>query len=159
LETVLAGLTERRVRPDDLDEADWERFGGRPDGRSLRLDELLRRPQVTLPELRRFWPELDALAQDVVLEAETRTKYEGYLRRQEELAGRMGRLENVRLPADIDYAAVSGLSRESSKSSARWLRPPSARPDASPASRRPPWPAWKSISKNGANTLWALCPA
>ena len=112
LETVLAGLTERRARPDDLDEADWERLGGRPDGRSLRLDELLRRPQVTLPELRRFWPELDALAQDVVLEAETRTKYEGYLRRQEELAGRMGRLENVRLPADIDYAAVSGLSRE-----------------------------------------------
>jgi len=112
LADVLAGLAERRVRPDELDAAAWEAFGGRPDDRAVRLDELLRRPQVRLPDLRRFWPALDELDQEVGVEAETRVKYEGYLRRQEELAGRMGRLENVRLPADMDYAAVSGLSRE-----------------------------------------------
>ena len=112
LEAVLTGLAERRVRPDDLDGPAWEGLGGRPDGRSVRLDELLRRPQVTLPDLRRFWSELDALAPDVAVEAETRIKYEGYLRRQEELAGRMDRQEDVRLPADLDYGAVPGLSRE-----------------------------------------------
>lgn len=112
LAEVLTGLAERRVRPDDLDAAGWEAFGGRPDGRAVRLDELLRRPQVHLTDLRRFWPTLDALAQEVGAEAETRVKYEGYLKRQEELAGRMGRLENVGLPADIDYTAVPGLSRE-----------------------------------------------
>jgi tRNA uridine 5-carboxymethylaminomethyl modification enzyme len=109
---VLDGLAGRRARPDDLDGPAWERLGGRPDGRSVRLDELLRRPEVGLPDLVPLWPELAALAPDVAVEAETRVKYEGYLRRQEELAGRLGRLEAVRLPEDLDYAVVPGLSRE-----------------------------------------------
>ena len=46
------------------------------------------------------------------MEAETRVKYDGYLKRQEELAGRAGRHEGVALPEDLDYAAVAGLSRE-----------------------------------------------
>jgi tRNA uridine 5-carboxymethylaminomethyl modification enzyme len=112
LARVLEGLASRRARPDDLDAAGWDAFGGRPDGRSVRLDELLRRPEVTLADLTRLWPELAELPEEVAVEAETRVKYEGYLRRQEELAGRMGRLEAVALAADLDYAAVAGLSRE-----------------------------------------------
>ncbi|HML59884.1 MAG TPA: tRNA uridine-5-carboxymethylaminomethyl(34) synthesis enzyme MnmG, partial [Solidesulfovibrio sp.] len=86
--------------------------GGAPQDRSVRLDELLRRPQVTLADLCRFWPDLDAVATETAEEAQTRIKYEGYLRRQAELAGRMGRLEAVALPPDMDYQAVAGLSRE-----------------------------------------------
>ena len=112
LAEVLEGLASRRVRPDECDDAAWDAFGGRPNDRSLRLDELLRRPQATLPDLFRFWPTLAELSPEILVEAETRIKYEGYLKRQEELAGRMGRLESVRLPLDLDYAAVSGLSRE-----------------------------------------------
>jgi len=109
---VLEGLASRRVRPDACDDAGWEALGGRPNDRSLRLDELLRRPQAALPDLARFWPALGELPAETAVEAETRVKYEGYLKRQEELAGRMGRLETVPVPADLDYAAVSGLSRE-----------------------------------------------
>ncbi|OLN27262.1 tRNA uridine 5-carboxymethylaminomethyl modification enzyme GidA [Desulfovibrio sp. DV] len=109
---VLAGLAERRVRPGDCDDDAWAALGGRPADRSLRLDELLRRPDVTLPDLVRFWPELAQLEQQAAVETETRIKYEGYLKRQEELAGRMGRHETVALPPDLDYEAVSGLSRE-----------------------------------------------
>ncbi len=112
LASVLEGLAERRVRPDDCDEATWLALGGRPLDRSLRLDELLRRPEVTLADLRRFWPELDALSPEAAEETQTRVKYEGYLRRQAELAGRMGRLDAVALPPGLDYAAVAGLSRE-----------------------------------------------
>lgn len=109
---AMAGLAERRVRPGDCDDADWAALGGRPADRSLRLDELLRRPDVTLPDLVRFWPELAELASEAAVETETRLKYEGYLKRQEELAGRMGRHETVLLPPGLDFAAVSGLSRE-----------------------------------------------
>ncbi|EHJ46466.1 glucose inhibited division protein A [Solidesulfovibrio carbinoliphilus subsp. oakridgensis] len=112
LAAVIEGLCGRRVRPDDCDDAAWTALGGRPEDRSLRLDELLRRPEVTLPDLGRFWPELAALPPEVAVEAETRVKYEGYLRRQGELAGRMGRLEAMVLPPDLDYGLVSGLSRE-----------------------------------------------
>ena len=112
LAAVIEGLAQRRARPGDCDATAWEALGGAPQDRSVRLDELLRRPQVTLADLRRFWPELDAVAMDTAEEAQTRVKYEGYLRRQAELAGRMGRLEAVALPPDTDYAAVAGLSRE-----------------------------------------------
>ena len=112
LAAVIEGLSQRRARPGDCDAAAWEALGGAPQDRSVRLDELLRRPQVTLADLRLFWPELDAVALDTAEEAQTRVKYEGYLRRQAELAGRMGRLEAVALPQDMDYAAVAGLSRE-----------------------------------------------
>ncbi len=109
---AMAGLAERRVRPGDCDDAAWEALGGKPAERSLRLDELLRRPAVTLPDLFRFWPELAELPAEAAVEAETRVKYDGYLKRQEELAGRAGRHEGVALPEDLDYAAVAGLSRE-----------------------------------------------
>ncbi|MEA5090552.1 tRNA uridine-5-carboxymethylaminomethyl(34) synthesis enzyme MnmG [Solidesulfovibrio sp.] len=112
LAAVIEGLRQRRARPDDCDAAAWEALGGAPQDRSVRLDELLRRPQVTLADLRRFWPDLDAVAMETAEEAQTRIKYEGYLRRQAELAGRMGRLEAVALPPDMDYQAVAGLSRE-----------------------------------------------
>ena len=112
LAAVIEGLTQRRARPDDCDAAAWEALGGAPQDRSVRLDELLRRPQVTLADLRRFWPELDAVPTETAEEAQTRVKYEGYLRRQAELAGRMGRLEAVALRPDMDYRAVAGLSRE-----------------------------------------------
>jgi len=112
LAAVIDGITGRRVRPDDCDDAGWQALGGRPHDRSLRLDELLRRPEVGIADLARFWPELEALDETIAVEAETRIKYEGYLRRQEELAGRMDRLEAVLLPPDTDYAAVAGLSRE-----------------------------------------------
>ena len=39
-------------------------------------------------------------------------KYAGYLERQEELVERAARLERMRLPEDIDYTTVAGLSRE-----------------------------------------------
>ena len=39
-------------------------------------------------------------------------KYTGYLVRQDELVKRSARLEEVRLPADLDYPSVSGLSAE-----------------------------------------------
>lgn len=112
LAAVIEGLRQRRARPDDCDAAAWEALGGAPQDRSVRLDELLRRPQVTLADLCRFWPDLDAVATETAEEAQTRIKYEGYLRRQAELAGRMGRLEAVALPPDMDYQAVAGLSRE-----------------------------------------------
>ncbi len=112
LAAVLDGLAGRRVRPDDCDDAAWAALGGRPEDRSLRLDELLRRPEATLADLVRFWPDLAGLAPDVAVEAETRVKYEGYLKRQAELAGRMERMEATALPPDLDYGAVAGLSRE-----------------------------------------------
>ncbi|MBU0653168.1 MAG: tRNA uridine-5-carboxymethylaminomethyl(34) synthesis enzyme MnmG, partial [Proteobacteria bacterium] len=43
---------------------------------------------------------------------EIEAKYEGYIRRQQESVRKMKDLEGMKLPADLDYAAVPGLSNE-----------------------------------------------
>ena len=93
----------------------WERYAasGEPlPGRSMTLEELLRRPAVSLEHLEGLCPDLASFSADVRLEGETTVKYAGYLVRQAELVEHAARLENQGLPAELDYASVPGLSRE-----------------------------------------------
>jgi tRNA uridine 5-carboxymethylaminomethyl modification enzyme len=46
------------------------------------------------------------------LQAEVEIKYAGYIDRQIETVERFKKIENVRLPDDINYSNIIGLSRE-----------------------------------------------
>jgi tRNA uridine 5-carboxymethylaminomethyl modification enzyme len=48
----------------------------------------------------------------VANQAEVHIKYEGYVNRQLEIVERFKKMENVRLPEEIDYSQISGISRE-----------------------------------------------
>jgi len=54
----------------------------------------------------------DRLAAQVRLQLEVAAKYAGYIERQEEEIARQRRNEDTRLPGDLDYARVTGLSNE-----------------------------------------------
>ncbi len=92
-------------------------------GRRATLAELMRRPELGWAEVELVAAagglapfaagEVDAdLAADVTARIETELVYEGYLRRQEVDAARMQRADLVRLPEDLDYGTIPGLSRE-----------------------------------------------
>ena len=49
---------------------------------------------------------------DVVERAEVEVKYEGYIRRQVAEAERLARLEGMRIPSEIDFGKINGLSTE-----------------------------------------------
>jgi len=119
LTQVLEGLEGTRVRPDAATREMLASIGATAPGKAVALADLLRQPQVTIgnllplfPEISRFSPEISRFLPEVLKEAETQVKYSGYLKRQEELAGRLGRMESVELPAQMAYADVAGLSRE-----------------------------------------------
>ncbi|MBC7335167.1 MAG: tRNA uridine-5-carboxymethylaminomethyl(34) synthesis enzyme MnmG, partial [Clostridia bacterium] len=78
------------------------------------LAELLRRPEVHYGDLVRWLRAVGGgdLAPEEAAELETGIKYAGYLRRQEEQVERMRRLEGMRLPQELDYRTLQGLSRE-----------------------------------------------
>lgn len=81
--------------------------------REYTLADLLRRPQVnyqTLSGLTAFGEAVAAA--EVAEQVEIQIKYQGYIARQQEEIARRDQLEDVRLPQDIDYALVSGLSKE-----------------------------------------------
>ncbi len=43
---------------------------------------------------------------------ETRIKYEGYIVHQQKQVEKLKKMENVRLPDDVDYACIYGLTKE-----------------------------------------------
>ncbi len=84
--------------------------------RRASLAELLRRPELGYAEVAQIASagghSLPDPGEAVRERIETELKYEGYLGRQEKEAARLRKLEDVGLPAEIDYAAIGGLSNE-----------------------------------------------
>ncbi|MBQ8920884.1 MAG: tRNA uridine-5-carboxymethylaminomethyl(34) synthesis enzyme MnmG [Oscillospiraceae bacterium] len=80
-----------------------------------RLESLLKRPQIHFQEIR------DALHLPMNLneiEAEevgNRIRYEQYIERQNQQNSRMAELERIRLPLDVDYSRIRGLSSEAAE--------------------------------------------
>jgi tRNA uridine 5-carboxymethylaminomethyl modification enzyme len=65
---------------------------------------------------------LDGVSAETGLQAEVEIKYAGYITRQHEAIRRSKNFESVRVPEDIDYATVTGLSREAREKLTR-IRP------------------------------------
>ena len=94
--------------------------GTTPLSASVRLIELVKRPQLTIPTLAEALPklrqEMEALEEErrdeIVEAAEILIKYDGYIERERELASKQRRLEYVRIPAGFDYAGINALSTE-----------------------------------------------
>ncbi|WP_271194718.1 tRNA uridine-5-carboxymethylaminomethyl(34) synthesis enzyme MnmG, partial [Azotobacter vinelandii] len=86
------------------------RFGS-PLAREYNLLNLLARPEVdyaSLVELTGGGAEDEQVAEQV----EIKTKYAGYIDRQQDEIARLRASESVRLPENLDYASISGLSKE-----------------------------------------------
>jgi tRNA uridine 5-carboxymethylaminomethyl modification enzyme len=74
---------------------------------------LLRRPEIHLAELIAVGVlQSEALRREDIVSLETSIKYEGYLRQQEREVEKLRKAESRRVPADLDYANMPGLSRE-----------------------------------------------
>ncbi len=82
------------------------------DGRRRTALELLARPEVDLVRLSGIWPELAEVPRAVAEQLEIEARYRGYLRRQEADIALFRREESLRLPRDLDYERIPGLSRE-----------------------------------------------
>ncbi len=83
-----------------------------PVSTGVRLEDLLKRPQLNYEKLLPIdekRPELDPMVKDQV---EIELKYEGYIKRQQSAIEEMRRLENRQLSVSIDYTAIGGLRKE-----------------------------------------------
>jgi tRNA uridine 5-carboxymethylaminomethyl modification enzyme len=74
--------------------------------------DLAAQPRLTLAALARAWPALAAIEPALARRLEADAKYAVYLDRQDEDVARYRRSEALPIPADLDYAALSGLSNE-----------------------------------------------
>ncbi len=82
------------------------------DGRRRSIRDLLGHPGVTLEQFRSVLPAIDDWSPEVREQVEVDAAYAGYLDRQAADAAALKRDEELRLPLDLDYGAVGGLSNE-----------------------------------------------
>jgi tRNA uridine 5-carboxymethylaminomethyl modification enzyme len=119
----VARLDAAVLHPHHLDGEQQIAVLGAPLQREAHALDLLRRPEVSYATLtaleaigRAEWMQSDnadeRLIEQVELQVEVQAKYSGYIDRQQEEIERQRRHETTRLPHDIDYAEVRGLSSE-----------------------------------------------
>lgn len=110
LDSVREALAQRSVTPSEA-----ARKGVRmnEDGvRRTAMDVLAQTEGGGWPAVLRLWPELSAVDASVAAQIAIEARYSAYLARQEADIAALRRDEAIRLPGDMDFGALSGLSNE-----------------------------------------------
>lgn len=112
---VLNHLGEISISPEEIDGILAD-LGSAPLKHKLKAEALINRPELTLDILRKASPALEEALKgfegDVLEQAEIQSKYAGYIRKEKEMAEKMVRLDDIRLPDTFDYHKITALSFE-----------------------------------------------
>lgn len=112
IDNLTATISTTSVHPDQ-----FNRYAHKIGSATIRqahpMKELLRRPEVRLSDLMELAGIENGYSEEELIHVEFTSKYDGYLKRQEELVKKFEKMENKPLPSDFDYAAIPSLSRES----------------------------------------------
>ena len=114
IEREIQRLKTTWYTPQKLAEEEQLRVFGQKLSREANLHDLLRRPNLdyaALMTLEGAEPEC-RLPENVIEQVEIQVKYQGYIDRQNEEIDSRRDIETLKLPEDIDYSKVKGLSAE-----------------------------------------------
>ena len=105
-------LLKLTIHPSKELNALLEEKGTAPISVPTQLGELLKRPQLSLEDLRAFDPHPQNLKKSVLFTVETDIKYEGYVKKQLSEVSRQQKMEERPLSPDLDYSEIRGLRLE-----------------------------------------------
>lgn len=108
---LLGQLNEFSLVPDEKTQTTLTEIGTPVLLKPIKAADLLRRDEIGSFDLRRFGIEIPD-DEDVFGPVEIHVKYSGYIKRQNEMVEQARRLEEMGLPAELEYSSVRGLSRE-----------------------------------------------
>jgi tRNA uridine 5-carboxymethylaminomethyl modification enzyme len=117
VEEIKQFLNDTYVYPEEINGLLDQKESSRID-QKLRLSYLLLRPQLDLADIIETIPALeqyktqDRFTKECLEEAEIQIKYDSYIQKEYELADKLNRLENIKLPVDFDYHTIQSLSYE-----------------------------------------------
>jgi tRNA uridine 5-carboxymethylaminomethyl modification enzyme len=113
IEQVTAALEATQLNPTPPINERLEALGSAPLRLPCSAAQLLRRPELRLVDI---WAIAgfagDPPRADCAAQIEVSIKYAGYVERQQDAIDRAVRMERATIPADLDYRAIAGLSRE-----------------------------------------------
>lgn len=109
---VVSYLEQQQAVPSVEINSLLQSFDSAPLRNQSTLAQILRRPEISMVQLRRLKSDIPSRGQDVDSQAEIQLKYQGYVDRQLDIVERFKKMEHAKLPINIDYSQISGLSRE-----------------------------------------------
>jgi tRNA uridine 5-carboxymethylaminomethyl modification enzyme len=112
VEKLIDRLNDMKIRPEPSVVDQLKGRASPPIKNITSLAQLLRRHEILFEHLFLFAPELEGIEESIFEEVETRIKYEGYILNQHKQVEKLKKMENVRLPEEVDYAIIHGLTRE-----------------------------------------------
>ena len=108
----------RNTKPNEINEA-LSLAGSTPLEHSAKLSTLISRPNVTLsllastlPDLQKVCARCNDKTDEIIEAAEIAIKYDGYIRREQEEAKKLHRLESIRIRGIFDYSQIKQISTE-----------------------------------------------
>lgn len=104
-------LQAKWIRKDSPDAERVAEIWGKPLSREASLMDLLRRPEIDVARLLSFAEGLDVTEQ-VAQQVEVQAKYAGYIERQQQDIDKAKRYDHLKIPDDLDFNLVKGLSNE-----------------------------------------------
>jgi tRNA uridine 5-carboxymethylaminomethyl modification enzyme len=112
IEEAVRTLRSVRLRPTKVTNERLKGVGLDAIKNPTTLEELLKKPEITVYGLRGIEERLGHIEEDIAYQVELNVKYRGYTERQRDMIERTRRLEDKKIPIDTVYEDVSGLSRE-----------------------------------------------
>ena len=105
-------LTQSRLTPTAQTNDTLKKHHMEEINKPLSLKELLRRPENKISDIYALMERDTALAPELLETIETDVKYEGYIKRQLIEVGRFKRIEGIKIPRELSFDSISGISNE-----------------------------------------------
>jgi tRNA uridine 5-carboxymethylaminomethyl modification enzyme len=122
IEAELNRLRSTIIRPDEKVQKLIQSVGGSELKDGIKASDLLKRPEMTYEHIKQLVPAPEELSSEVEEQVEIQIKYEGYIQKSLQQVEKMKKLEDKKIPADIDYDAIFGLANEA-KENLKKVRP------------------------------------
>ncbi|AVP35965.1 tRNA uridine-5-carboxymethylaminomethyl(34) synthesis enzyme MnmG [Staphylococcus felis] len=105
-------LSSIRIKPKERVQEIITREGGSELKDGILAKELLRRPEMTYDTILEILDETTELSADVREQVEIQTKYEGYIKKSLQQVDKVKRMEEKKIPEDLDYSKIDSLASE-----------------------------------------------
>ncbi len=113
---ILSYLAKTSIKPEDINPKLEEKNSSRIN-QKVKMAALVLRPQLSMGDIASESSELSQFlankSRESVEQSEIELKYEGYIKREKEIAEKMTRLEDVAIREDVKYDEIKSLSSES----------------------------------------------
>jgi len=100
------------VKPTEEIQNVMKSAGAAPMKEAVKAYDLLKRPELTYEYVEQMIEIDENISDDVKEQVAIQIKYEGYIKKAKEQVARMLKMEDKKIPADIDYNAINGIATE-----------------------------------------------